>query len=236
MANVLSRQLGLAFPSRGGVRRGAGRPRTSTRMPHTPRPRISRHVPVLVTMRARVSALRRQSIFNRIEQALSALRRRSRISQERFRITHFSIQENHIHLIIEATDRDALARGAQGLAIRIARRVNAALDRKGTFWTERYHASPLKTPRQVRNALVYVLHNRKKHGALSCAIDRMSSCFWFNGFRDLDDVRDVIMDLMTEWQTRDGPPPVTPPQSWLLQSGWRRSGLISVHEAPRLKR
>src|SRR5262249_44272547 len=154
---------------------------------HETRPNVSRHAPVLVTMRCRTQRLREQAVFERIHSCLSKLREEgaSRIAQSVFCITHFSVQDNHIHLIIAAHSKDDLARGSQGLAIRIARRVNRQLGRKGTFWNDRYHANVLKSPRQVRNALVYVLHNRKKHGALSGVFDFMSSCAWFSGWRDL---------------------------------------------------
>ncbi len=38
----------------------------------------------------------------------------ARRQQHRFRIVHISIQHDHVHLICEACDRMALARGVQG--------------------------------------------------------------------------------------------------------------------------
>jgi putative transposase len=99
-----------------------------------------------------------------------------------FRIVHFSAQNDHVHLIVEAFDGTALSRGMQGLAIRLARRVNTLLGARGRFWADRFHTRELTTPRSVRNAIVYVLMNAKKHQRATAAIDDCSSAPWFDGF------------------------------------------------------
>jgi hypothetical protein len=93
-----------------------------------------------------------------------------RAARDRFvRIVHFSVQSN-LHLLVEADDRNCLARGIKGFAVRVARRLNALLEVRGTVWADRYHTCPLATLREVRNALIYVLRNRTKHGG-SVAFD-----------------------------------------------------------------
>ena len=47
------------------------------------------------------------------------------------RIIEFSVQGNHLHLIVEAENSDALSRGMQGLAIRIAKALNSLMERAG---------------------------------------------------------------------------------------------------------
>jgi hypothetical protein len=84
-------------------------------------------------------------------------------SRDAFRLLHFSVQRDHIHLLVEADEPLRLTRGLQGLAIRAAKSCNRALGRCGSFWADRYHSRSLATPREVRNALVYVLANVKKH-------------------------------------------------------------------------
>ena len=73
-----------------------------------------------------------------------------------FRIVHFSVQSNHLHLIVEADDATALARGIQGLSIRIARAVNRVLERRGKVFADRYHAHQLRSPTETANAIAYV--------------------------------------------------------------------------------
>jgi hypothetical protein len=77
-------------------------------------------------------------------------------SREGFRLLHFSVQKDHLHLLVEADEPTGLVRGVQGLAIRVARAVNRALGRTGRLWGDRFHARLLRTPREVRNALVYI--------------------------------------------------------------------------------
>ena len=131
-----------------------------------------------ITLRARLHSLRSQRVARTL---LNALRDSNR---DYFRIVHYSIQENHVHLIAEAEDTAALASAVRGLTVRIARRVNHVLRRNGRFWADRWHGRDLEGPRQVRNALVYVLQNRKKHtsGALLDALDPLSSAASFDGF------------------------------------------------------
>ncbi|HEY6910167.1 MAG TPA: transposase, partial [Myxococcales bacterium] len=54
-----------------------------------------------------------------IEDALRAARERVGV-----RVIHYSIQGNHLHLIVEAESPEALSRAMQGLATRLARRLN----------------------------------------------------------------------------------------------------------------
>jgi REP element-mobilizing transposase RayT len=79
------------------------------------------------------------------------------------RLCHFSVQKDHLHLIVEAANREALARALQALAIRVARAINRVLGRKGKVFADRYHMRILRTPTEVKNALRYVLDNRWKH-------------------------------------------------------------------------
>jgi hypothetical protein len=142
---------------------------------------------------------------------------------------HFSIQPNHLHLIVEANDKGALARGMQGLAAGLARRVNRKLGRRGAVFAGRYHAHELRSPREVRNSIVYVLKNCEKHPvafpdlgtAPADGIDPCSSARWFAGWAD-------------RCAPPDTPPPVAASRTWLLSVGWRvrGGGPISRNEAP----
>jgi REP element-mobilizing transposase RayT len=142
-------------------------------------------------------------------------------NREAFRIAHYSIQENHVHLIVESKDSASLSSGVRGLMVRIARRVNRLLFRRGRFWTDRWHGRDLEGPRQVRNALVYVLQNHRKHGG-SAGLDPLSSAASFDGFAS----------AIPRGFASVGPPCVVMARTWLLKLGWRRGGLIRSNEAP----
>jgi REP element-mobilizing transposase RayT len=135
-----------------------------------------------------------------------------------FRVVHFSVQSNHLHLIAEASDKDSLSRGMQGLTVRMARAVNRAFNGRGTVFADRYHAHELKTPRETRAALLYVLQNWVRHGS-GGAYDPLSSAFWFDGWS-------------IPPATRASPPIVATPRTWLITMGWRRHGLLKPGERP----
>jgi hypothetical protein len=137
-------------------------------------------------------------------------------------VCHYSVLATHIHLIVEASNRESLSRGMQGLTIRMARKLNRALGRCGQVFADRYYARALKTPREVRNAIAYVLLNEQRHrlgkgaGLRELTFDPFSSASTFDGWR----VRAATRQIETE------PPAVVPAQSWLLRVGWRRHGLL----------
>ncbi|MCA1828240.1 MAG: hypothetical protein ABR567_22120, partial [Myxococcales bacterium] len=109
------------------------------------------------------------------------------------RVVHYSVQGNHLHLIVEAADRVSLRRGMQGLMVRIARAVNrAAAPRKGGVFADHYFARELRTPAEVRRAVRNVLDNRMLHAQLEPQTD-----------------------------TRAGS--IMSPRTWLLTIGWLRS-------------
>jgi putative transposase len=125
-------------------------------------------------------------------------------------------------MIVEAHDAGALARGVQGLAVRLARRTNALLGIRGKFWDARFHSRELAAPRAVRNAIVYVLMNAKKHGFRLAGIDPLSSAPWF------------AVGFTPALEPCAAAPPVREPATWLGNVGWRRHGLLRVSERPRM--
>ncbi len=206
-------------PSWGGARRGAGRKRTPGRRPGVPHRRRAPHQPahpVHVTLRAvdRLHTFRAARVVAAIREALRAA------SRDGFRVLEFSVQRNHVHLLVEADDGARLTRGVTGLAIRTARAVNRMLGRRGHVWSDRFHARALTTPRAVRHALVYVLMNHRKHGAGTAAVDPCSSAPWFAGWAN------------SRALVAAAPSPVVRPRTWLAAVGWRRHGLIAPDEGP----
>jgi REP element-mobilizing transposase RayT len=172
------RQLKMKLPSQptwGGRREGAGRPKkTGLRaVPHLPRPALARRFPVLATWRMAdgVWNLRSRRAWRALAPALYGGAER-----EGFRLIHFAIMGNHIHLLVEANDRVRLARGMQGLGVRIARRLNDMMrNRRGRVVGDRYHARILKTPTEVRIARDYLQNNAAKHYGAAGADEYVSS-------------------------------------------------------------
>jgi len=153
--------------------------------------------------------MRSERVVNVLRRSLKRSKRRA---PERFRVVEFSIQSDHLHLLVEAADKVALSRGMQGLAISMARRVNRMLGRRGRFWTDRFHARALKSPRAVRNGLVYVLANFRKHSRrhFPAGIDRFSSAAVFDGWLVSSRERDAIARVAARAHAADAWWPARP--------------------------
>ena len=215
------KQTRFTFPNGwGGRRAGSGRKPQgkSAGVAHRTRTAFTSRRPVEVTLslRAGLPSLRGLREFAVLRGALAAGCERGE-----FRLIHFSVQSNHLHFIAEGDDRNCLARGLQGLAIRMARALNRLWHRCGSVFADRYHDRILGSPREVWFALRYVLCNARKHGAWTSSTrhDPFSSAPWFNGWRE----------------TLPAPEAASPTalaRTWLLRKGWRALGLMSLADAP----
>src|SRR5713226_5599178 len=205
----MARQLSLDLPRRGGSREGAGRPRKHPHpglngpgVPHLKRASFAARHPVHVTMKVQpgVGYLRAYSRAQILEEAF-------REARERFgvRIIHYSIQGNHLHLLVEAESAEALSRAMQGLAIRIAKRLNAFSGRRGGVFVDRYHSHALRSRREVANAVKYVTGNYRRH------THEHLPPRW-------DDPLSSAQFLRRE-PGEDAP--VVGPRTWLLRVGWK---------------
>jgi putative transposase len=145
-----------------------------------------------------------------------------------FRIVEFSIQGDHIHQLCEASSSRALSRGMKGWSCRVTKGLNKLFAGEGTVWADRYHAEPLRTPRQVRAALCYVLNNWRKHGVAPARrphlLDPFSSARYFRGWAT------APPGPAADRSATDSP--VAPAETWLLTVGWTHHGLIGTGETP----
>jgi hypothetical protein len=217
-------QLGLVFSAWGGRREGAGRKPGAIRVtPHARRPKLASRFPVHVTLRVEdaLPSLRTPALCRVLERCFAAGR-----EKDGFRLVHYSVQRHHLHLIVEATSAGRLTAGIRGLSIRVARRLNATLDRRGRVFADRYFARILRTPRQVHDTLRYVLLNAQRHDAQRGRsrehgwLDPCSSGLYFNGWRG------IPHELPGHDTT------VSAPQTWLLAVGWRRHGRFDPGNTP----
>lgn len=181
--------LDLRQPARwGGHRAGAGRkPGADRPQRRCTRPALAARFPCHVTLKMRrdVPSLRAVRLVRELERSL-----REACERGRFRITHYAIQPDHAHFTVEATSREDLAAGMKSLGARLARAVNRVSCRRGPVLADRYHLHILRSPREVRRAIAYVLLNARRHLAklgrrlsASTALDPASSGRWFDGWR-----------------------------------------------------
>jgi REP element-mobilizing transposase RayT len=193
-------QLTLPLAQHGGRRPGAGRKQKGLRplVTHKARPRFGRPTPAHVTLRVGESVwnLRSSRAFRRLRSSFQDARGRFGL-----RVIEFSIQGNHLHLIVEANDSDALSRGMQGLCIRIAKALNGMMERSGRVFSDHYHSRLLETPTELVRAIAYVLGNHAHHFGGSGA--------------------DPYSSQALDSEQRQGL--LAPAVGWLLRVGWRRA-------------
>ena len=195
----------MALKYWGGERARAGRKPNGTKagVSHLARPHVNGRDPIHVGLRVRrgVPNLRWPKVFAAVERAFE----QSAAQRDDFRVTHYSVQGNHLHLIVEAEDGAALSRGMQSLTIRIAKALNRLAKRKGKVFADRFWSRLLTSPREVRHAIAYVLGNARKHA------ERMG--LWIT--------------LPTSDPCAAGPgqdrPGLYEPRTWLLRVGWTKA-------------
>ncbi|HYS10436.1 MAG TPA: transposase [Myxococcales bacterium] len=195
----------LSFPptGRGGARPGAGRPR-GDRVTHHGRAPVDVRHPLHLVLRIRdgIWNLRSKALFKEIRYALEKV-----CEREGFRIVHFNVQGNHIHAIVEADSTVHLSRAMQSMCTRIAKRINARMERRGPVFADRFYARSLRTPTQVANAIAYVLENTRRHEAR----------------KDFHPPRSMRPEPFTSAELAGCDPPlVSEPKTWLLRVGWMR--------------
>jgi REP element-mobilizing transposase RayT len=232
-------------PTHGGKRRGAGRKPKGKRAgaPHKARPLLKGRFPVHIVLRVvpAIGSLRKRHMYKALREATLAvaLRELNYVEDGAFRIVHISIQRTHVHLLVEADHKMALSRGMQSFQISAAKHLNAAVSvgrserRRGTVFPDRFHQEIIKTPRQARRALAYVLNNWRKHRedqlefARDWNVDPYSTGVLFCGWREREDAV-----WLWKWRDTYDPLVVYLPKTWLLREGWLIYGTIPFREVP----
>jgi putative transposase len=216
-----SRQLTFRFVhvAKPGNRMGRP-PRRDSGVSHARRDEVRPEIPMHITIKLKrgLPTLRMSATHRVVKGAIADTN-----ALGGARICEYSAQRDHVHMIVEADDKTVLAARMKGLKVRLARRLNKLWGRTGSVFADRYHRSDLESPRKVRNALVYVLHNDIRHTSTSRTggVDEFSSGPWFEGWSD------------APWEPAQAPAPTVRPKRWLLRTGWwRRHGRISLAERP----
>ena len=235
-------QVEMAFRTWGGKRKGAGRPAKAWRSsePHGTRERFERLTPAHVTLRLvdRFGTLRRRDTYIALRKATRAV-----LGRSDFRVVHLSPEIDHVHLIVEANNNDALTAGVRSFQISAAQHLNRAIGkrrgsrRRGKVFADRYHARLITSPTQAHHALAYVLNNWRRHDqdedwgdTRFWDVDYMSSAPSFASWKELATQR-LIHDVDPAERLQ-----VARPQCWLLHTGWQLAGSISMYTTPGLDR
>jgi REP element-mobilizing transposase RayT len=184
--------------------KGAGRPSVltkkelTTRVYHRSRPELPKAKPVHVTIKTNknvIPNLRSKVLYKQIRQSM----KRARILG--IRIIHFSVQRDHVHLLIEADNKQQLGESMRVLSISLTKRLSHVLKRKVKALKSRYHLHVLKSLQEIKNAKNYILSNGQKHGT-SDAHDFYSSAISFSDFRP----NEIFLQFMDDLKSILAPP------------------------------
>lgn len=223
-----SKQLEMKIKTWGGRRKGSGRPNKTGRLNHMRRVDFSPKHPLLITQKLLVEGLRQKAIHALLKEAIDGMR------DYGARVSHYSLQGNHLHMILEINvtksisvkhHTEALSLAMKSFGCRFAKGVKQILNLdSAVIFKGRYHCSVLTTPSQVKNALRYVLLNQAKHAELIEHIDIYSSGFYFSYWRELLGNRFTDLVEQQAHSAMNVPPLyLSRPTTWLLREGWKRA-------------
>lgn len=149
----------------GGRRPNSGRRRKKSQgVSHSVREKVQDRTPLHINFKFK-TRIRNKDSLRTLKRAIK------NAGSHGLRVIHYSMQSNHIHLIIESANNEILTRGMRSLTITFAKGL-----KKGSIQIERYHLHVLKSLRETKNAVHYVLFNEQKHANLKTAyIDEYSS-------------------------------------------------------------
>lgn len=145
-------KLNLYTGKKGGRRPGSGRKRIHSKgVAHRSREKVTTRTPLHINFKYRTHIKNKQCL-KLLKKAIVNARSHG------LRIIHFSLQSNHIHLLIESESNEILTRGMRSLTVTMAKGLKA-----GRVQLERYHLHVLRTIREAKHAAEYILFNQQKH-------------------------------------------------------------------------
>jgi REP element-mobilizing transposase RayT len=140
--------------------KGAGRPAIhDIGIRHRERPKLTRLSSLHLTIKIkRIKAdLKNKSILIVLKRAIYNARKKG------LRVIHFSLEFDHVHLLIEAPDNFILGKGMQSLGVTLVRGINKLGQTSGEVYKHRYHFRKINSTRELKVVMNYIFHNGVKH-------------------------------------------------------------------------
>ena len=138
---------------------------------HVKRFRLKKASSLHLTIKVRENKADIQS--KRILKALHHAIKRARLKG--LKVVHYTLEYNHVHLLVESVDNKTLHKGMQAFGITIAKAINKIKRSKGAVYKNRYHLRLISSPRQLKNVLHYIFNNGVKHKRTNSKIDLFNS-------------------------------------------------------------
>jgi putative transposase len=196
----------------GGKRKSAGRKNRTSTVNHMKREKVEAKFPIHITIKLKkgVVSLRGPKMVAAFKASLQKAKKRG------LKVIHFALETNHAHLFAESDGNHQLRSGMASFGSCFGKAARRVTGGKGSVFQGRYHLQVLKSPRQTKNAMAYVLLNHSKHQGAKPYADHMSSAAFFGDWRA----------LLGERYRVDQPLPrpefLAKPSSWLARDGWRK--------------
>lgn len=158
----------------GGRRSNSGRKRIHSKgVSHRIREHVSNRTPLHINFKYK-AYMRNKYCLKLLKRAILNARKLG------LRVNHFSLQYDHVHLIVEAESNAILESGMRSITVTIAKGM-----KMGKVQLERYHLHVLRGLRETRNAVLYVLFNRQKHEKGNSKIDGYTSLIYLKNCMEL---------------------------------------------------
>lgn len=141
--------------------KGAGRPAIHDRgIRHIARDEIKKPIPLHLTIKIEKTkaGLKNKAMLKLLHHCIKKSRMKG------LRIVHYTLEFDHVHLLVEATNKETTSKGMQSFGIAFSKGINKLKCLKGRVFKTRYHFRKLNSPREIKNVLNYILGNSIKHG------------------------------------------------------------------------
>jgi REP element-mobilizing transposase RayT len=152
--------------------KGAGRPAIhDVGIRHRERPKLTRLSSLHLTVKInRIKAdLKNKSTLKVLKRAICNARKKG------LRVVHFSLEYDHIHLLIESPNNSTLGRGMQSLGVTMARGINLFKKSEGGVYKHRYHFRKISSSRELKRVMHYIFNNGVKHGTAKNLVNQYHS-------------------------------------------------------------
>jgi REP element-mobilizing transposase RayT len=149
--------LNIYTGKRGGRRPDSGRNRIHSKgVSHRVREKVTARTPVHINFKV-LTYIQNKPCLEILHIAIT------KAQTHGLYIIYFALQSNHIHFIAETKDNQTLTKGMRSLTICFAKRIQQLKKVNEPIQIERYHLHVLKNPKEVENALNYVIYNEVHH-------------------------------------------------------------------------
>lgn len=140
--------------------KGAGRPAIHDRgIRHIARDKVTKHTSLHLTIKIeRLKAgLRNKDVLKQLHDSIKKARKIG------LRVIHYTLEFDHVHLLVEVDSNQQLAKGMQSFGISFSKGINKIKAQVGKVFKTRYHFRKLKSPNEIKNVIFYILGNSLKH-------------------------------------------------------------------------